>query len=131
VAKWMMRLLGMRVAQRVFRGRHGAAPLIDIGFGWSMLRDARVPSRTKIAAFGLGCVILMFLQVLELPVELLIAAMFNVAGIGFDLAWNGVELMAGPVLLASMLIPRLAPAGLVERLRAERYGVPVRVAARR
>ena len=122
MARWILRLFGMRMAKRALVGGRGRAPIIDIGLGWALLRDGRVPGKAKLAALGLGTLIIAALQVLELPVELLIAAVFNLPGIGFDVAWNGIELLAGPVLAASILLIRLAPPGIVNQLRAERGG---------
>src|SRR5687768_5479053 len=123
MAKWLLRLIGLRMARRAFQGGRERAPMIDIGLGFALLRDARVPARAKLSAFGIGFVLLMVLQVLELPVELLIAALFNVAGIAFNIAYNGLELVAGPVVMASMLMPRMAPAHVVAQVRAERAGL--------
>jgi hypothetical protein len=123
MVRWIFRLLGMKAAKRAFAGGRGRAPLIDIGLGWALLRDPRVPGSVKLSAFGLGTLIIAALQVVELPVEILIAMLFNVAGIGFDIAWNGVELLAGPILAASILLLRMAPREIVERIRIERGGL--------
>jgi hypothetical protein len=116
----------MKMAKRALVGGRSRAPMIDIGLGWALMRDNRVPGRSKIQALGTGALIIAALQVLELPIELLIAALFSVPGIGFDIAWNGIELLAGPVLVASLLLLRLAPRAIVEQVRMERGGpIPV------
>ena len=125
MARWLLRLLGIKMARRAFAGGRGRAPLIDIGLGWALLRDQRVPGSAKLRALGLGTLIIAALQVLELPIELLIAMLFSIPGIGFNIAWNGVELLAGPILAASILLVRMAPREIVERLRMERGAIPV------
>jgi hypothetical protein len=52
----------------------------------------------------------------------MIALLLNVPGLGFDLMIDGLEMLAGPVLVASLLLPKLAPAPIVDQMRAERGG---------
>ncbi len=72
----------------------------------------------------------MFWNVLELPVEALIAFLLPLVGFGFEIAWNGVETIIGSLLFAGLALPHLAPKTLVQQIRAERNPVPIPVEAR-
>ena len=124
IVRWLFRVLGIKIAQKAFTvGRGGRAPLIDIGFGFALLKDRRVPLASKLAALGLGGLIVAALLAMEAPVEALIALLLNIPGLGFDVMVDGLEMLAGPVLIGCALLPRLLPAALVTELRTERYGV--------
>ena len=66
---------------------------MNMTLGYALLRDRRVPIRTKLIALGIGA-----------------------AG---DLTLDGAEAVIGPVLIATLLLPHLAPADLVRQIRAE------------
>ena len=121
--RWLLRWFGFRMLRRAVVGGK-RPPLLDFGLGFALLKDRRVPLRSKGTAVLLGCVATAALIALELPVEALIALLFNVPGLGLDFAIDGLEAVAGPLLFGALLIPRLAPRGIVDRLRAERYGLP-------
>lgn len=131
MAKWLLRMLGFKMAKRAFAGGRGRAPMIDIGLGFALLRDRRVPVQNKLTALGIGAAAIAVLLAVEAPVELLIAFLLNVPGIGLDLFIDGLEILAGPVLVASLVLPRIVPAHIVEWLRAERGPVPVTHPVRR
>jgi hypothetical protein len=120
--KWAFRLLGARALKTAVAGGN-RPPILDVGLGFSLLRDRRVPVTTKLMALVLGVAAVFALSALELPVELLIAALLNVPGIGLDLVVEGVEIIAGPILFGSLFLLRMAPRGLVQQLREERYGL--------
>lgn len=121
---FLMRMFGKRVVhQAVAKQRNGG--LLDIKFGFSLLRNRRVPMRYKLLALGLGAALTAGLVALELPVESILAAL--VIGLPFDAALDGLETMVGPVLFGVLLLPHLAPRGLVEQIRLERSGPVVDV----
>jgi hypothetical protein len=96
--------------------------LIDVKFGFALMRDRRVPLRCKAGAFLIGLLLTGIVETLEIPVEGMLAAMLPVLGIAGDFAIDGAELVAGPILLAHILLPWIAPKDIVERIRAERTG---------
>jgi len=122
--KWLLRALGIRALRTAVHGG-SRPPILDFGLGISLLRDRRVPVRSKATALLLGFGALMVLNVLELPVEALIAVLLNVPGIGLDVMINGIELLAGPILFGALFVIRLAPPDIVAQLRLERNGIPV------
>lgn len=93
--------------------------LLDFKFGYALLMDRRVPLYSKVVAFVIGILGIAILGVLELPVEEIVAAI-PVLGILGDLALDGVEVVLGPVVIACGVLPYLAPAGIVARVRRER-----------
>jgi hypothetical protein len=117
---WLLRKFGIRAATAAVHGRNGGAPLLDVGLGFSLLRDGRVPLKKKATALLLGLGALMLLNVLELPVEILIAVMLNAPGLGLGILYNAAQIVVGPVLFGSLFLVRLADPGLVASLRAER-----------
>jgi hypothetical protein len=118
--KWAFRLLGVRALKTTVAGGK-RPPILDVGLGFTLLRDRRVPVATKLIALLLGIAAVFALSALELPVEMLIAALLNVPGIGLDFVIEGVEIIAGPILFGSLFLLRLAPRHIVEQLRTERY----------
>ena len=96
------------------------------------MRDRRVPIRSKLAALGLGGLAIAALMALEAPTEMFIAMLLNVPGIGMDMMIDGLEILTGPVVVASLLLPRFVPAHVVKQVRAARAGLdPQRVYSQR
>jgi hypothetical protein len=91
--------------------------------GYALLRDRRVPIRTKLIALGIGAAGVGAIELLQLPVEGVLAALLPFIGGAGDLAVDGAEAVIGPILIAAMLLPHLAPADLVRQIRAETVGM--------
>lgn len=87
--------------------------------GYRLLRDRRVSIRAKLIALGVGAAVISGVELLQLPVEGVLAAFLPFIGAAGDLALDGAEAVVGPVLIASVLLPHLAPADLVAQIRAE------------
>ena len=94
--------------------------LFDIRLGFALMRDGRVPLRSKAVALLLGCVITGIVEFLELPLESILAVVLPILGAGGDFLLNGAELVAGPILLANILLPFVAPRHIVDQIHAER-----------
>src|SRR5258706_13425465 len=116
---WFVRWMGLRAVRRSITNGRGRA-LFDIGLGFALLRDRRVPIIRKLAALGLGGMAMAALVMLELPMEGLIAALLNLPGIGLDFLVDGLEILAGPLVIGSLFLIRLAPPAIAELLRQER-----------
>ena len=84
-----------------------------------MLRDHRVPIRAKLMALGIGAECIGVLELLQLPLEAVLAGILPLTGITGDIAFNGAEAVVGPVIIATMLLPYLVPPILVRQIRAE------------
>jgi hypothetical protein len=96
---------------------------MNMTLGFALLRDRRVPIRIKLIALGLGAAGVGTIELLQLPVEGVLAALLPFIGAAGDLALDGAEAVIGPVLIATFLMPYLAPADLVRQIRAEAAGM--------
>ena len=83
---------------------------MDVRLGYRLLKDNRVPLRAKLAALGIGATCIAALEVLELPLEAVLAAI---------LPLGGAEAVFGPVLIATILLPYMVAPPLVQQIRAE------------
>ncbi|PQV62493.1 hypothetical protein B1R32_1316 [Abditibacterium utsteinense] len=92
---------------------------LDPKFGLKLLRDRRIPLKSKVAAFALGLGAVVVLEILELPLQTALALLLPFIGLAADFALDGVELLAGPLLFATLMLPYLAPRDIVEQIRAE------------
>ncbi|MBV8176293.1 MAG: hypothetical protein JO151_17260 [Verrucomicrobia bacterium] len=73
-------------------------------------------------ALGAGLAAVTVIEFLQIPLESVFAFLLPVAGAAGDIALDGAEAVVGPVLIAMLLMPHLAPADIVQQLRAERGG---------
>ena len=92
---------------------------MNMTLGYALLRDRRVRIRTKLIALGIGAAGVGAIELLQLPVEGIVAALLPLVGAAGDLALDGAEAVIGPVLIATLLLPHLAPADLVQQIRVE------------
>jgi hypothetical protein len=100
------------------------APRFRLSFklGFALMRDRRVPLRAKGLALLLGLALTGLLEVFEIPMEGLISMLVPLVGMAGDMALDGVELVAGPLLLGNLLLPYLAPREVVAQVQAEQAG---------
>jgi len=92
---------------------------MNIRLGYRLLRDHRVPIRAKLMALGIGAACIGALEVLELPLEAVLAGILPLIGITGDIAFNGAEAIVGPVIIATMVLPYLVAPPLLRQIRAE------------
>jgi hypothetical protein len=92
---------------------------MNMTLGYALLRDRRVPIRTKLIALGIGAAGVGAIELLQLPLEGVFAALLPLVGAAGDLTLDGAEAVIGPVLIATLLLPHLAPTDLVRQVRAE------------
>jgi hypothetical protein len=95
---------------------------MNMPLGYALLRDRRVSLRPKLVALGTGLAAVAVIEFLQIPLESVFAFLLPVAGAAGDVALDGAEAVIGPVLIATLLMPHLAPANIVQQLRAERGG---------
>ena len=88
--------------------------------GYALLRDRRVPIRAKLIALGIGAAVVGAIELLKIPFESVTAMLLPIVGITGDLAVDGAEAVIGPLVVATLVLPYLAPASLVQQIRAER-----------
>jgi hypothetical protein len=92
---------------------------MNMPLGYALLRDRRVPIRTKLIALGIGAATVGTIELLQLPIEGVVAMLLPFIGAAGDLALDGAEAVVGPVLIATLLLPYLASPDLVRQIRTE------------
>ena len=125
----IQKLVLSRVAHSVggkYAAQHiGPNRAIDAKLGWALIRDRRVPLVKKMLALGLGTGATFALLAAEVPLNALLALLLPGIGLGLDAVMDSMEVVVGPILMASLLMPHLAPKAIVQQVRAERYGIRV------
>ena len=119
VTKAIMRGVGSRVAYKAAEKHTQNGGALDARFGFGLLRDKRIPVGKKAVALLLGAGLTALLVGMELPLEALLAFFLPFVGSIADMAIDGLELILCPVLFASLILPRLAPAEIVAQIRGE------------
>ncbi len=122
----MLRLLLTHLGHR-FLKQSVAGRVLDWKLGLRLLRDRRVPGSTKVLSMGLGLGALVVLEVLELPLQTALALLVPVLGLAADFALDGIELLAVPFFVSTLLLPFLAPREVVEQVRGQSEPQPVPV----
>jgi hypothetical protein len=87
--------------------------------GYALLRDRRVPVRAKCVALAVGLAVMGIIQLLQVPFESVLAFVLPGVGAAGDVAVDGVEAVVLPVLVATLLMPYLAPQNVVQEVRAQ------------
>lgn len=123
VARGLFRRFGQKAAGRAAERYARRGGVLDVGFGLALFRDRRVPVRTKLTAVALGGLVTILLQPLEIPLEMLWALLAPPLGLVSLVIFNGLEAVLLPLLVGALLVRRLTPPHLVERIRGERFGL--------
>lgn len=93
-------------AKRALRGagkRRRPGGVLDVRYGFALMRDRSVPVRHKLLAFVLAGIVMALLVSMEAPVELLLAWL----ALPFDMAFDGLEAIVGTAALAALILPYL------------------------
>lgn len=117
---FFLRLLGRRAVHKAVGSRLPGSPL-DVRFGLSLFRDRRVPTGRKLLAVGLGAGLMALLIAWELPLEGLWALLLPMVALPLEVVVDGMEAVVGPILLAGLLLPHLAPRTLITQIREEHH----------
>lgn len=83
--------------------------IVDIRAGIALFRSRDVPFRYKLLCVAIGVALTALVEFLELPVETILAALLGPLGLGIDVAIDGAEAVALPLLFAAALLPHIAP----------------------
>ena len=124
----MMRLLWSRIGTHAVRhavGGHREGSRLNIKLGFALLSSRRVGAWPKMLALAVGAAVAAGVVALEIPVESILAVLLPGLGLAMDLAADGAEAVVVSVLVASLLLPFIAPRGVVDAIIAERAGVAV------
>jgi hypothetical protein len=117
----MLRKISHRVSVLMMPPAVGAGqrrPVLDVGLGFALMRDRRVSQRTKARAMVIGACTATMLFLLEIVLtRLLSLPPAPVHALEF------VALGVGMALFGMLALVKLAPMGVVTRLRYERYRI--------
>lgn len=91
---------------------------MSMQLGYALLRDRRISIRAKLIALGIGAAVMGLIEVLQIPFESA-AFVLPVIGITGDVAIDGAESVVGPVVVAMLVLPHIAPSPIVQQIRAE------------
>lgn len=117
----ILRMLGGQLLQRAV-AQGGVQKAFDWRLGLHLMRDGRVPAKSKMQAILLGVLALIALEVLELPIQAALWAFLPLIGFAADAAIDGIEFLAVPFLIATISLPFLAPRAIVDGIRQNRSG---------
>jgi hypothetical protein len=92
---------------------------MNIQLGYMLLRDPRVSVQSKIIAMAIGAAVVAFIELLQIPLESVFAFILPIIGIAGDIVFDGAEAVIGTVFVATLLMPYLTPAHIVQQIRAE------------
>jgi hypothetical protein len=93
---------------------------MNIQLGYMLLRDPRVPVQSKMIAMAIGAAVVGLIELLQVPLESVFAVILPIIGFAGDIVFDGAEAVIGTVFIATLLMPYLAPARIVQQIRAER-----------
>ena len=94
--------------------------MFDVRLGFALMRDRRVPLQSKLFAILIGLAVTGVVEFFELPIESILAMLLPFLGAVGDVVIGGAEAIAGPLLLAGVLLPFLAPRDIVDLVHAGR-----------
>ena len=92
---------------------------MNILFYRKLLLDSSIPFRFKIIAYVIGLVVFGVLSLVELPVEAALAFCLPLIGVVGDVAIEGSEFIAVPLIVAALVLPFIAPSGVVNLVRCD------------
>ena len=107
MAKRLFNRAGVNAVEGAVHHHARRGGFLDIRYGFSLLVARHVPVSRKVLALGIGTLLAAIIVSLELPFETIVAGLLNLLGIGLDVVFDGLEIIAGPVLFAALLMPRL------------------------
>jgi hypothetical protein len=91
-------------------GRHKLLKGLTLGF--ALMCDRHFPIRVKLVTLALAVGITACVLAIEIPVEALIVAVLSKSGFIGVIALDGVEALAGPIIISCLLLPSLVTPGL-------------------
>lgn len=113
----MLRFLLLHLGHRFVKDTRVARSL-DWKLGLRLLRDRRVPVAPKLLALVLGLAAFGAIEFFEFPLQAALTLLLPVLGLAADLAIDGIEFIAIPFFVATLALPFLAPAAIVEEVRS-------------
>ena len=116
----LLRRFGGHFAHKLVVKHTEEGGVLDVRFGLALLRDRRIPIGAKLMSLAIGGGITAAVMAMELPLESLLALLVPFIGFASDALIDGLEAVIGPMVVAALVLPHLAPEATVRALREER-----------
>jgi hypothetical protein len=81
--------------------------MLDIRYGFVLLKSREVPVGSKLLALVLGVGITGLLLAFEAPLELILGVFVPLLGVAADTVVDGLEVVVLPLVFACLLLPRI------------------------
>ena len=81
---------------------------LSVRYGWTLMRDRQISGWTKLVALAIGIAALGAIIALELPLETIVAVLMPGVGSVLGLFVDGLELIALPVIVGCLVLPKIA-----------------------
>jgi hypothetical protein len=108
-----------KAAEHAGRNHTGEGKAIDPKFGAQLFKDKRIPVSKKLLSLFLGFVAIGISEVLDFPLEAILAPILGLFSIPLEIASEGIEYTIGVLAIGATLLPHLAPKPLVQQIRDE------------
>lgn len=117
--KQVVNKVALHAAHSVVGGKLQGSRL-NMKLGFALLKDRRIGVWPKFVSLAIGGAIAAGIVALEIPLEAILAIVLPGLGLALDYVADGMEAVVVPFLLASLLLPFIAPRRLVDQVMAER-----------
>jgi hypothetical protein len=101
-------------------GGHLRHSRLNMKLGFALLRDRRIGIWPKLLSLAIGGAGAALLIALEIAPESVLALILPGLGLALDFVADGLEAVTLPFLFASLVLPFVAPRGIVDEVMAER-----------
>ena len=108
MGSFLFRALGHKAAKRAMKRHTENGGALDIKYGFSLFQDRTVPAPSKLLALAIGVAVTALLMSLEAPLELILGIFIPFIGVTSDFLVDGIEVILFPMLIACIVLPRLA-----------------------
>lgn len=108
MGNFLFRTLGHKAAHKAMKRHTENGGALDIKYGFSLFKDRNVPASYKLLALTIGIAVTALLMALEAPLELILGLFIPFLGLTSDLFIDGIEVLVVPLIIACLVLPRLA-----------------------
>jgi hypothetical protein len=108
-----------QAAEHAVKRDIGEGKAIDPKLGAKLFKDKRVPVGKKVLALFLGVVAIGVAEVLDFPLEAILAPILGLLSIPLEITSEAIEYTVGVLAIGATLLPHLAPKPLVQQIREE------------
>lgn len=113
ISNKILRRVGGQFAAQALHNQRQPGKLLDCKTGLGMLRSRTIPGSLKLTALALGIGLTVGVEMLEMPLETLVAVLLPGIGLAANFVMDGMEAVILPILFASLAMPHLAKRHMV------------------